>query len=174
MNSQLARPLLLAVLSTIAPAVGSAQSTLTRRDSTEIARAVWAAASQQPARPAGLAVRLWAPSTTDSLRVVPLSAEARATLARAGLPVVEVHPTGDDTVVVSYADWRSAAGTQGTSVLTVRLRSSWTSIQGTGADRCRAGASNLEQFRVERRGGVWAAVRVPGAIHGDTECILVP
>jgi hypothetical protein len=81
---------------------------------------------------------------------------------------------GDDTVVVSFADWRSAAGIPGTSVLMVRLRSSWTVMRGTGVDRCHGGASNLEQFRVRRRGGVWAAVRVPGAIHGVAECIPVP
>ncbi len=167
-------PLVVALLLAVTPVVTSAQSALTRRDSIEIVRAVWAAASRQPARPAGLAVRLWAPNITDSTRVVPLSAEARTTLARAGVPVVAVRPAGDDTVVVSFADWRSAAGTQGSRVLSVRLRSSWTTLRGDGADRCRGGSSNLEQFRVLRRGGVWAAERVPGAIHGDTECVAVP
>lgn len=174
MNSACVRLLRVAMLCTIAPVVVFAQSTLTRRDSIEIARAVWATASQRAARPADRAVRLWLPSSADSARVVPLSAEVRIALARAGLPVVEAQPAGDDTVVVSFADWRPAAGTQGTRVLTVRLRSSWTTILERDARRCRTGSSNLEQFQVTRRGAVWAAEREPGAIHGDTECTTVP
>lgn len=174
MNLAFVRPLLTAMVCAIAPAVASAQSTLTRRDSIEIARAVWAASSQRAARPAEHAVRLWLPNGMDSARVVLLSGDVRTALARAGLPVVEAQPAGDDTVVVSFADWRPAAGTQGTRMLSVRLRSAWTTVLQNGTGRCRTGSSNLEQFRVSRRGVVWTAERVPGAIHGDSECVAIP
>jgi hypothetical protein len=174
MTSACVRPLLLAIVCTIAPAIAFAQPALTRRDSIDIARAVWSAASQQPARPTDRVVRLWLPSDMDSARVVPLSPAARTALERVGLPVTEARPTGDDTVVVTFADWRPAAGTQGTRVLTVRVRSSWTTILQDGPRACRAGSSSLEQFRVMRRGAVWTADRMPGAIHGDTECVAVP
>ncbi|MCU0617461.1 MAG: hypothetical protein MUD17_10330 [Gemmatimonadaceae bacterium] len=153
----------------LTPSVIAAQPTLSRRDSIEVARVVWQVAARAPGRPAQQPVRLWIPTSSDSTREVRFSPEARDALQRAGLPVVATPPSGRDTTVVTFADLRPAAGTQGTRTLSVRLRSTWR--HGT---ECVVQSTNLELFTVRRRATGWVAERDPSVIHGDTECQRTP
>lgn len=149
----------------LAPPSASAQRVLTQSDSAAIVRAVWNTATEdfRDQRRAPV-LWLWAPPT-DAPRVVGLSPALRVALIMQGVPASTRRPTGDDTVVVRLTTWR----TDSTSV-TVELQSSWTTLLGNPAHRCRTGSGNVEHYRVDARGTEWVVRRVGSVTHGDSGC----
>lgn len=159
----LKQTLLAAATLAAAPDCVAAQPRLTAADSAAVVQAAWhhSADAHVPRR----AVWLWTPPPGDTLRGVPLSPAVRRALAKAGVPVSDRRPAGDDTVVFRLVEWRSNAGG-----IRLEVWSEWTTVLGTGARRCRTGSGNRSGVQVQRVAGAWVAMWDGPQLHGDRVC----
>jgi hypothetical protein len=143
-----------------------ASSQVTSHDSVAIVRAAWRTVTAGPA--SRRAVRLWSPLARDTVRIVPLSRTIIDGLVRGGISVVPRRQAGDDTVVFQITRWQSDPDSRR---VILEIRSSWTTVLGTGARACRTGSSNVEHLRVSYRDGQWRSEQLGPVMHGDNVCV---
>ena len=143
-----------------------ASSQVTSHDSVAIVRAAWRTVTAGPA--SRRAVRLWSPLARDTVRIVPLSRTIIDGLVRGGISVVPRRQAGDDTVVFQITRWQSDPDSRR---VILEIRSSWTTVLGTGARACRTGSSNVEHLRVSYRDGEWRSEQLGPVMHGDNVCV---
>ena len=143
-----------------------ASSQVTSHDSVAIVRAAWRTVTAGHA--SRRAVRLWSPLARDTVGIVPLSRTIIDGLVRGGISVVPRRQAGDDTVVFQITRWQSDPDS-GRVIL--EIRSSWTTVLGTGARACRTGSGNVEQLPVSYRDGQWRSEQRGPVMHGDNVCV---
>jgi hypothetical protein len=143
-----------------------ASSQVTSQDSVAIVRAVWRTVTAGHA--SHRAVRLLSPLARDTVGIVPLSPTIIDRLVRGGISIVPRRQAGDDTVVFRITRWESDPDSRR---VILEIRSSWTTVLGTGARACRTGSGNVEQLRVSYRAGEWTSEQRGPVMHGDNVCV---
>jgi hypothetical protein len=143
-----------------------ASSQVTSHDSVAILRAAWRTVTA--GHTSRRAVRLWSPLARDTVRIVLLSRAIIDGLVRGGISVVPRRQAGDDTVVFQITRWQSDPDSRR---VILEIRSSWTTVLGTGARACRTGSGNVEQIRVSYRDGEWTSEQRGPVMHGDNVCV---
>ena len=143
-----------------------ASSQITSQDSVAIVRAAWRTVTAGHA--SRRAVRLWSPPARDTVGIFPLSPTIIDGLVRGGISVVQRRQAGDDTVVFQITRWQSDPDSRR---VILEIRSSWTTVLGTGARACRTGSGNVEQLRVSYRNGEWTSEQRGPVMHGDNVCV---
>jgi hypothetical protein len=148
------------------PAVRASSSPVTSYDSIAIVRAAWRTVTA--GHPSDRALRLWSPPARGMVRMVRLSRTVIDSLVRGGISVVPRRQAGDDTVVFQITRWQSDSDTRR---VVLEIRSSWTTVLGTGARACRTGSGNVERIPVSYRNGQWRSEPRGPVMHGDKVCI---
>jgi len=143
-----------------------ASSQVTSHDTVAIVRAAWRTVTAGHA--SRRAVRLWSPLARDKVRTVPLSLTVIDSLVRGGISVVPRQRAGDDTVVFQITRWQSDPNSRR---VILEIRSSWTTVLGTGARACRSASGNVEQLPVSYRDGQWRSGQRGPVMHGDNVCV---
>lgn len=144
-----------------------AQQERARLDSAQIIRTVWSAASEGHLRMR--AAVLWLPSAVDTGQSVSVSPALHQLLLQDGIPLERRRKVGDDTVVFMVTKW-----TRDSSGVVLELRSAWTTVLRNASRACRAGAGNIEGFRVHLADHTWVATRHGPVLHGAQECTTIP
>jgi hypothetical protein len=147
-----------------APARASSQ--VTSQDSVAIVRAAWRTVTAGHA--SHRAVRLLSPRARDTVGIVPLSPAVIDGLVRGGISIVSRRQAGDDTVVFQITRWQSDPDSR---QVVLEIRSSWTTVLGTGARACRTGSGNVEHLRVSYGDGEWRSEQRGPVMHGDNVCV---
>jgi hypothetical protein len=145
-----------------APVAGQRQTD----DSAAVLLAAWRFASGPHAglRP----VSLWLPTQAGDTAARSFSPRVRALLAAASVPLRTQSSAGDDTVVFRITTW-----TPDTLGVVVGVRSSWTTVLGTGPGRCRTSSGNVERVRVSYQSMQSVATHLGPIAHGDAVCVAI-
>lgn len=145
-----------------APHVDRAAVDAARRDTVEILEAVWRTATIGHSHMR--APWLYLPNA--DIAALTASDSVRGALSLRGIPASTRLPAGDDTVIFRVRRW--AVDPSGMPL--IEVHSSWTTMLGSGPQRCRTGSGNVESYRAFRTSLGWSAERTGPVEHGDSVC----